>query len=44
MDDHTFFLVRDADEQLRRTELLIEQHRLHIATLHPTRRASAAPS
>jgi len=40
MDDHTFFLVRDADERLRRTELLIEQHRLHIATLHPSRRAS----
>jgi hypothetical protein len=39
MDDHTFFLVRDAEERLRRTEVLIEQHRLHIATLHPSRRA-----
>ena len=39
MDDHTFFLVRDADERLRRTELLIEQYRLHIANLHPARRA-----
>ena len=27
MDDHTFFLVRDAEERLRRTEVLIEQHR-----------------
>jgi hypothetical protein len=39
MDDHMFFLVRDADERLRRTELLIEQYRLHIANLHPARRA-----
>ena len=30
MDDHTFFLVRQADEQIRRTALMIEQHRLHI--------------
>ena len=38
MDDHTFFLVGQADEQLRRTELLIEQQRLHIMNLHPSRR------
>jgi hypothetical protein len=39
MDDHTFFLVRNVDELLRRTELLIEQHRLHLVSLHPSRRA-----
>ena len=38
MDDHTFFLVRQADEQIRRTALMIEQHRLHLMCLHPSRR------
>ena len=38
MDDHTFFLVQKADEQIRRLALLIEQHRLHIMSLHPSRR------
>ena len=38
MDDHTFFLVRQVDDQIRRTELLIEQQRLHIMSLHPSRR------
>jgi hypothetical protein len=38
MDDHTFFLVRQADEHIRRMALLIEQHRLHIMALHPSRR------
>jgi hypothetical protein len=38
MDDHTFFLVREADDQIHRAALLIEQHRLHIMTLHPSRR------
>jgi hypothetical protein len=37
MDDHTYHLVKHADEQIRRTELLIEQQRLHIACLHPSR-------
>ena len=38
MDDHTFFLVRQVDDQIRRTALMIEQHRLHIMCLHPSRR------
>ncbi len=38
MDDHTFFLVKQVDDQIRRIELLIEQHRLHIMSLHPSRR------
>jgi len=38
MDDHTFFLVRQIDDQIRRLEMLIEQHRLHIVSLHPSRR------
>jgi hypothetical protein len=40
MDDHTFFLVRQANDQLLRIELMIEQHRLHIMCLHPSRRPS----
>jgi hypothetical protein len=40
MDDHTFFLVRQADDQILRLELMIEQHRLHIMCLHPSRRPS----
>ena len=40
MHDHTFFLVKEVDEQIRRAELLIEQHRLHIMSLHPSRRRS----
>jgi len=38
LDDHTFFLVKQADEQIRRMALLIEQHRPHIMALHPSRR------
>ena len=38
MDDHTFLLLRQVDDQIRRIELLIEQHRLHIMSLHPSRR------
>jgi len=38
MDDHTFFVVRQVDDQIRRLEMLIEQHRLHIVSLHPARR------
>ncbi len=38
MDDHTFFLVRQADEHIRRMALLIEQHRLHMMALDPARR------
>ena len=38
MDDHTFFLVRQADEHIRRMALLIEQHRLHMMALDPVRR------
>jgi len=41
VDDHTFFLVRNVDERLRRTELLIEQHRVHVMSLHPSRRAES---
>jgi hypothetical protein len=38
MDEHTFFVVRQVDDQIRRLEMLIEQHRLHIVSLHPSRR------
>jgi hypothetical protein len=39
MDDHTFFVVRQVDDQIRRLEMLIEQHRLHIViTSIPTAR------
>jgi hypothetical protein len=38
MDDHTFFLVKEVDERIRRLALLIEQQRLHILHLHPSRR------
>ena len=38
MDDHTFFLVRQADDQIRRAALLIEQHRLNLMSLPPSRR------
>ena len=31
-------LLRQVDDQIRRTALLIEQHRLHIMSLHPSRR------
>ena len=40
MDDHTFFLLREADNRIRRAEMLIEQYRLHIMTVHPSRRRS----
>ena len=33
MDDHTFLLLRQVDDQIRRIELLIEQYRLHIMSL-----------
>ena len=38
MDDRAFFLVTRLDEQIRRTSMLIEQHRLNIKSLHPSRR------
>jgi hypothetical protein len=38
LDDHTFSLLCEADEKIRHTVLVIEQLRLHIAALHPTRR------
>ena len=38
MDDHTFLLLSQVDDQIRRIELLIEQYRLHIMSLHPSRR------
>jgi hypothetical protein len=38
MDDHTFFLVRQVDDQIRRIALLMEQQRLHMMSLHPSRR------
>ena len=38
MDDHTFFLVRDADDRIRRAALAIEQQQLHLLSLHPSRR------
>jgi hypothetical protein len=40
MDEHTFFLVREAEERIRRTAMLIEQQRLHVLHLHPSRRAA----
>jgi hypothetical protein len=38
MDDHTEYQLRQADEQIRRAELIIERQRLHIGCLHPSRR------
>lgn len=32
-------LILAADKELRRLELLIEMHRLHITAVHPSRRA-----
>ena len=40
MDEQTFFRVREADERIRRTAMLIEQQRLHVLHLHPSRRAA----
>jgi hypothetical protein len=37
LDEHTCFLLQDADQKLRRTELLIEQHRLHMLLVHGSR-------
>ena len=41
MDDHTFFLVRQLDDQIRRTALRIEQQRVHVTELLPSRRQCA---
>jgi len=38
MDDYTFFLVQQLDDQIRRTALLIEQYQLHVTGLLPSRR------
>jgi hypothetical protein len=38
LDDHTFFLLQDADRKIRRAGLLIEQHRLHMLLAHRYRR------
>ena len=38
MPDHTCSLVRETDDQIDRAVLLIEQYRLHIMALHPSRR------
>ena len=38
MDDHMFFLLREADNRITRAQMLIEQYRLHIMSLHPSRR------
>ena len=40
VDDQTFFLLREADNRIHRAEMLIEQHRLHVLTVHPSRRHS----
>jgi hypothetical protein len=40
LDDHTFFLLQDADQKIRRAGLLIEQHRLHEQLVHPARRSA----
>jgi hypothetical protein len=37
LDDHTFFLLQDADQKIKRAGLLIEQHRLHMARVHRSR-------
>jgi hypothetical protein len=38
MDDHTFFLLKAADENIRRSELKIEQYRIHVDSLVLSRR------
>ena len=44
MDDHTFLLLRQVDDQIRRIELLIEQHRPHheLASIPPAMRGHQA--
>ena len=38
MDDHTYFLLHDADQKIRRAGLLIELHRLHMLQVKARRR------
>ena len=38
MDDHTYFLLHDADQKIRRAGLLIELHRLHMLQVKDRRR------
>ena len=38
MDDHTFFLLKAADDEIRRCQLRIEQYRLYVLSLDVTRR------
>jgi hypothetical protein len=33
MDDHTYYLLRRIDEDIRRTTLVLEQLHLHVAVL-----------
>jgi hypothetical protein len=40
MDDHTHQLLNAADEKIRRIAIKIEQQRLHIVQLHPSRRCA----
>jgi hypothetical protein len=38
MDDHTFFLLKAADEKIRRSQLRIEQYRRRVLSLDVSRR------
>jgi hypothetical protein len=38
VDDHTFLLLHDADQKIRRAGLLIELHRLHMLQVKDRRR------
>jgi hypothetical protein len=42
VDDRTLFLLRAADEKLRRAEHRIERYCSHLRSLHPSRRAIEA--
>jgi hypothetical protein len=37
LDDHTFFLLRETDQKIRHAGCLVEQQRLHMLTVHPSR-------
>ena len=38
LDDHTYFLLHEADQKIRRAGLLIELHRLHMLQVKARRR------
>jgi hypothetical protein len=38
LDDHTYFLLQEADRKIRHAGFLIEQHRLHMLTVHGARK------